>query len=358
MQTVPKSLCSLLTLATLLPLTSRVKAQTFFTIQPAGSAFTIPYGENDAGVITGTYFTPFGNSYGFVRSPDGTITTPAPPVNAVATTLTDVNNAGIATGAFVAKFANHSATYNIAADAWTMLPDIMGTVGGIAVSINNANLVVGEAIGGYDMQGNPSGVHAYFYGNSGYTFFDAPGADIAFAGTIPEDINDAGTVVGFYSPTGRNGLLSGFVRDSSGAYTTVDYPGADSTFFEGINNQGIVAGSYDVGGVSHSFLWSAGNGFTNFDVPNGLNTELWGIDNYGHVVGNYIDPQQGIIVGFAAVPEPGNVALLLGMSIPGMGFLAHRRRTAAKIARQKHFQVVLASFLTRFMPRSPRILGV
>ena len=332
MQTVPKFLCSLFALSALLSLNSPVRAQTsVFQIQPPGSVFTIAYGENDQGVITGRYELANGAAFGFVRQPNGTITTPSLPPGAFSSLLAGVNNANIAAGAYLDMFGLHSATYNIPADTWMALPDIANAAGGIAVSINNANLVVGEDIGGFDMQGDPAHVHAYFYDGNNYSFFDAPNADLAFAGTIPEDINDAGAVAGFYSPMGRNGLLSGFVRDSNGGYTTVDYPGADSTFFEGINNQGIVAGSYDVGSVSHSFTWSAAGGFTNFDAPNGLNTELWGIDNNGNLTGNYFDPQGSIVVGFGTVPEPGSLALFAGLGISGAGFLARRRNMFHKI---------------------------
>ncbi len=326
MQSVPKFLCPLFALSALLPLHTRARAQTsYFSIQPPGSVFTIPVGENDKGVITGRYQLANGGVLGFVRSPDGTITTPTLPVNSFGGFLAGVNNANIAAGAYLQNFAYHSATYNIATDTWTPIPDIAGTVSGFAIGINNANLVVGIGIGGFDAQGQPTGAHGYFY-DGGYTPFDVPGVDTTFAGTIPEDINDAGTVVGFYSPTGKNGLRSGFVRDSSGAYITVDHPGADSTFFEGINNQGVVAGSYDVGGVSSNFTWTAAGGFTDFNVPLGVNAEVWGIDNYGNLVGDYLDPQQGVYVGFGSVPEPGSVAFFTGMSLTGAAFLRRYRR--------------------------------
>ena len=260
MQTVSKFLCSLFALGALVSLTNRALAQTsYFSIQPPGSVDTVAYGENDGGVITGFYVLSGGGRFGFVRIPDGTITTPSLPTGAFSSLLFGVNNGNIAAGAYADMFGLHSATYNIGTDTWMQIPDITGAVGGIAVSINNANLVVGEDIGGFDPQGNPAHAHGYLY-DGNYTFFDAPNADLTFSGTIPEDINDAGTVVGFYSATGGNGALSGFVRDASGAYTTVDHPGADSTFFEGINNQGVVAGSYDVSGVSHNFFWTAGGG--------------------------------------------------------------------------------------------------
>ena len=296
-------------------------------IQPAGSVFTIPYGMNDQGVITGFYQQPSGFASGFVRQPNGAIATATPPPFTLQNTLGGVNNAGIAAGSYLDFFGvNHSAAYDTAADTWTPFPDIAGAVGGLAASVNNGNVFTGYSIGGFTMTGSFVGNRGYLYDSGVYSFFDAPGVDLTFEGTIPEDINDSGTVVGFFSPMGRNGLFSGFVRNPSGAYTVLDYPGAESTFIQGVNNQGVAAGSYDVGGMSHSFLWSASAGFTNFDLPFGFNTEIWGIDNRGNLVGTYLDPR-GFEAGFLAspVPEPGIGAFALAVSGSVLG-LALRRR--------------------------------
>ena len=329
MQTVPNSLRVCLAVSAFLAPSRSASAQyQFQPIDPPGSVFTIPYGMNDQGVITGFYYLSDHSSHGFVRSAEGTITTPALPAGAFGSELAGVNNAGIAAGAYADASGSHGATYNIAAGAWTALPDIAGVAANLPVGITNGNLILGETVKGFSAGGQPVGDRGYFYNGSGYAFFDAPGVDTNFAGTVPEDINESGVVAGFASLTGRGGRDSGFLRDPAGNFTFLDYPGADSTFLEGINNSGVVAGSYDIGSVSHSFIWSSGNGFTNFDVPFGFNTELWGIDNKGNLVGNYVDPQLGAIRGFsaAAVPEPGSHALLFGMAGIGVSLLRKRRR--------------------------------
>ena len=328
MQTVPKPLRFCLAVSACLALGRPAFAQYQISpIDPPGSVLTIPYGMNDQGVITGFYYLPDQSSHGFVRSVDGTVTTPALPAGAFGSQLAGVNNAGVAAGAYVDASGGHGATYNIAANTWTALPDIPGAAANLPVGITNGNIILGEAVGGFSVGGLPAQDRGYLYNGSGYAFFDAPGVDINFAGTVPEDINESGVIVGFASLTGRGGNDSGFLRDPSGNFTFLDYPGADSTFLEGINDSGVVAGSYDIGGVSHSFIWSAGAGFTNFDVPFGFNTELWGIDNRGDLVGNYVDPQAGTIRGFvaAAVPEPGSIALLFGLASVGVGLLRKRR---------------------------------
>lgn len=296
----------------------------YTSIQPAGSVFTVPFGMNDAGVITGFYAQPSGFFTGFVRAADGTITTAQPPAT-VQAILGGVNNSGIAAGAFLDfGFVNHSATYNIGTDTWTPLPDIGGTAGSVGVGINIANVITGYSITGFTGSGSLVGCHGYFYDGSAYSFYDVPNVDLSFDGTIPEDINDSGTVVGFFTPQGRGGLFSGFVRDALGNYTILDHPGADSTFVQGINNQGIVAGSYEAGGISHSFLWSSSGGFTAFDLPFGFNTEIWGIDNNNNLVGTYITAA-GSPSGFLAapVPEPSTIAFF---ALASMGVVCHVTR--------------------------------
>ena len=59
-------------------------------------------------------------------------------------------------------------------------------------------------------------------------------------------------------------------------YTSIDYPGAASTFAFGINPQGDIVGGYvDGTGREHGFLLRQGT-FTSFDYPDSTWTEGWG----------------------------------------------------------------------------------
>jgi len=119
------------------------------------------------------------------------------------------------------------------------------------------------------------------------TTIDVPGASSTFA----SGINDAGQVVGSYFEYG-SGYPHGFL-ESGGSFTTIDVPGAFYTMPGGINDAGQVVGGYaDVGGYpdtsgpSHGFLESGGS-FTTIDVPGASDTSAYGINDGGQVVGEY-----------------------------------------------------------------------
>ena len=68
-------------------------------------------------------------------------------------------------------------------------------------------------------------------------------------------------------------------------YTSIDYPGAASTFAFGINPQGDIVGGYvDGTGREHGFLLRQGT-FTSFDYPDSTWTEGWEINPRGDIVG-------------------------------------------------------------------------
>ena len=70
-------------------------------------------------------------------------------------------------------------------------------------------------------------------------------------------------------------------------FTTINYPGAVSTFAYGINPAGDIVGGYvDSSKHEHGFVLSAGS-FTSFDWPGSTWTEGWGINPQGDIVGQY-----------------------------------------------------------------------
>jgi probable HAF family extracellular repeat protein len=116
-----------------------------------------------------------------------------------------------------------------------------------------------------------------------FTSFDPPGS----AGTGGAGINNAGTIVGNFSPGG--GLLQGFVF-SAGVFTEIQLLGAVTTSSMGINDAGTISGAGDIPALndSHGYVLSGGS-FTTFDVPGATLTVGKGINNNGAVVGRYVD---------------------------------------------------------------------
>jgi probable HAF family extracellular repeat protein len=154
----------------------------------------------------------------------------------------------------------------------------------------------GEIVGGYVPADPPNDAVAY----RGYlrdrrgttTLIDFPGA----IATLPQDISDAGQIVGKYSRT-PTGETRGFLRDRRGRYRTIHPPGAVRSQAFGINNRGQVVGEFlDAAGTFHGFLWTEGR-FTVLDRPGSAGTSATDVNDRGHVVGLSVD-QAGSYRGF------------------------------------------------------------
>jgi hypothetical protein len=170
-------------------------------------------GINGGGKITGAYADSSFTQHGFLRAPDGSLTT------------FDVSN-GSQTGP-------------------TAISD------------------TGEITGTYfeSIVGNPFGgnYRAFVRDRDGkFSTFDAATYSPCCIWTFAEAINSGGQVTG-YDNDGHN-LFHGFVRGRDGTVTTFDAPGAGTeslqgTLAVGINQEGTIAGSYiDAAYVNHGFL--------------------------------------------------------------------------------------------------------
>jgi probable HAF family extracellular repeat protein len=133
----------------------------------------------------------------------------------------------------------------------------------------------GQIVGWYS---TTSGNRGFLDANGIVATVNAPGS----TATMANGINYAGQIVGFYHlPTGYHGFL-----DINGVFTTIDFPGATDTFLSGINASGEIVGYFDAPFVSHSFLYDQGV-FTTFDFPGAVQTFASAINDAGEIVGNY-----------------------------------------------------------------------
>ncbi len=89
---------------------------------------------------------------------------------------------------------------------------------------------------------------------------------------------------------GLVGLVAASGAARADSFVSIDVPGfAGSTFAEGINNGGTLAGYYQDGATYHGFV-DVGGTFTSFDVPGVAGFTLaQGINNSGSVVGYFSD---------------------------------------------------------------------
>jgi hypothetical protein len=81
-------------------------------------------------------------------------------------------------------------------------------------------------------------------------------------------------------------------------FVTYNVPGAALTALGGINNAGVVVGTYtDKSGNTHCFT-DNGTTLTTIDDPNGTNSSHGRINNHGAVVGTYTSNETGNDAGF------------------------------------------------------------
>jgi probable HAF family extracellular repeat protein len=164
------------------------------------------------------------------------------------------------------------------------------------VKINNRGQIAGGYLEDYveDSTGATVGgrSHGFLRDRRGrITRIDVPGA----AGTTPNDLNVAGTIVGIYSddPLHRTDAIRSFLRDARGRYTSIRVPGAVQVQARGINNRGQVVGEYrDGAGGFHGFRWDKGRVVTLDRGPADVAVccSFFDINDRGQLIGLYLMP--------------------------------------------------------------------
>ena len=129
-------------------------------------------------------------------------------------------------------------------------------------------------------------------GNFQFQNIDLPGAQSTFA----DGINDRGQIAGFFQDFA--GDIHGYVADGSD-FHIVDFPNARGTFPTAISNSGnIVVGAYrDSSGRGHGFTFE-GRVFTSIDFPGAIFTSIIDVNDKGDLAGLYLLPHGGGVHGF------------------------------------------------------------
>lgn len=216
-----------------------------FTFFNYPNAYSVAIGINEAGLISG-YAYPGGGSTALGFLYDGTtfttVTSSYPDTYAEG-----INNAGDVVGSD--GFPNNHCFVRIGTTFHDITPPPGMFTSAGANAINNLGQVVGYTWGG------PLYIAGFFYSKGKFQTIVVPWE---YDTTVPSGINDSGLVIGSYTACNPGCSYHGFAF-LKGKYVSFDYPGAMDTFADGVNAAGQVVGTYFLPGenaASHGFVTS------------------------------------------------------------------------------------------------------
>ena len=282
---------------------------------------TLPESINPAGAITGAYTDGAGLTHGFVRSPEGTITTFDAPGAAIPPSLCSpgiicsngtqaaaINTAGAISGQVVdANGIYHG--FLRSPDGTITTFDAVGAGTnpgqGTFVTFTDGLNQAGEVAGGY--ADNSGTFHPLVRAADGsITAFLPPGAgNQPGQGANNSGVNSVGTVTSYLID--ENNVDHGYLRSRDGSFTTFDVPGAGTAPGEGtlplnINSRGDVVGAYiDAAGGLHGFLRHALGTIVKFDPPASQGT-IPVCNNPANAISGYYFDEVGAAHGFLRTP--------------------------------------------------------
>jgi hypothetical protein len=288
-------LCGLIVSAILLTLTSTaVQAQSqascnfkLFTLPNSNPKGDFALGINSYGTVVGEFENTNGTEIGFIRYSGGHLNFFAP--GGAATWFTDRNDAGISIGEELSNVAQGFMLHGSSGVTPIVHPNaVMGT---FVQGINRLNSVVGYYL---DANNVPHGFK--FLSNGSFMDINYPGAQR----TTPMGINDSGMIVGSYIDVfGSHGFIY-----HNGHWATLDNPNAPvgTTGLNGISNAGKIIGFNNPPAKATAFLYENGV-FKVIAVPNASGgTFANGISANGLITGDaYLNSNSGSQSGFIAI---------------------------------------------------------
>ena len=230
-----------------------------FALPGGGEVYTAPPAINRNGVVTGIYSSARHN-IAFIRDPDGAFTQFSAPGARAGTFPQSVNANGKIVGYYV-TLVNGPAGFTSRFHGFIRTPD--GTLttyeapGASDTFLDSIN-AAGDIAGNYYDAGNTS--HGFLLSAGGdFIPFDVLGAGAGHPGnpqgTFVAAINSSRDITGYYYDS-RSVFTRGYLRSQDGTIITVDIPGAGNTTPVGINSNCVIAGSYSdkKTATSHGFL--------------------------------------------------------------------------------------------------------
>jgi hypothetical protein len=207
---------------------------------------------NAQGVTVGSAWNQ-GLLQGLVLSGSSTVTVDYPGASVTATVLNGINNWGTIVGIWSntnPPFTGPWASFKLKNGMFTPI-DYPGSVTTNVTRISDKGVIVGY-YNYYAFNGNHLPNHGFTLANGVYKKLDNPKASqAAFNGTVLNDINSSGTIVGTYRPS--DNLDHGFIY-VNGTFKDVKVPKFPNSTVNGINRYGYVTGiAYGSGGVQTAY---------------------------------------------------------------------------------------------------------
>jgi len=266
----------LIVLAAVIVSAQTALAQNFITVDYPGAPTGISLNRiNNKAVMVGSYLDAQDVGHGFVLQ-NGVFTIIDFP-GAYETFAHGINDNGDVVGSY-----DYNGIYEygflLSNGVYTAI-DVPNSLSSWAFGINN----VGQIVGGYDDLNNNQ--HGFLLSAGAYSTIDYPGSVVSEV----DSINNAGAMVGYY--TNADFTPHGFLLQN-GTPITIDYPGAAGTEAYGINDGGQIVGWYDLSlhGNIQAFEYNPNSNpnFTTINFP-GANSSVRGINDAGQLVGGYYD---------------------------------------------------------------------
>jgi uncharacterized membrane protein len=296
---------------------------TLIPSDPAATS-TAVLGINNAGVMTGAEVKA-GAQIGFVRDTSGAYTGFS--VNS-ANFVRSIDNAGNIIG--YATDSSGSLTtdqvFRRASDGTITIvqdPSTHANLHGLGSADNASGQLVGDT---------PDRKFGFLLDGTAITDFQPPGA----TRTSARGIEDDGTIAGWATIGGvsEGYVLTGGPAGTYSFFTDPNETAGAATFFEDINNHGLVVGQWqDTSGNDHAFELNSATGvFTELTLAGASSVDAFGINDKGQVVLNA--EVRGAEVNYlytpGGVPEPATWAMML-TGFFGLGSRLRRRRAALAV---------------------------
>ena len=253
---------------------------TITTFDPAGSVSTAPQGISDSGAITGYYSDSAGAQHGFLRTADGTISEFDPKKSVHGTNAFGVKGKGSTVGYYL--------DVNYAPHGFIRKPG--GKINEVTVPNTFESFPLyfgpdGSIIGGaYDMELNQVGFLEDRDGNA--TLFSGPGGGQTLVGGI----NDKGYISGSYVESSDTHPFDGYVRAPDGTMTSFKGPSAVWTFAYNINKTGQTAGYYTLAGnLARAYVREPNGKLKTLLFDGATSTAASWINNNGTIAGYWFD---------------------------------------------------------------------